>query len=810
MATSTKNQTNLIRYRDWFAAILLVSALIVAAARLTATDWVEDLSIILIITILGAIAGLALGYSRFSGLTAIFFSIIYGLFTVFWRLGETMSRSIPWSERFLSLAGRLEAAGTNLIQGLDIYDPILFLTAMGFLFWILSSHAGYSLFRHGDSWAAILPTGAALFIIHINDKFWPFRAWYLGLFLVIGLLLIARVTFLKHRQRWQKNRVRTPTYIGLDMARAALIAAVPLILIAWTAPALAKGLPAAQGEWQQIAQPVREQFDHMFASLKATVGIVADYYSDTLTLGRGNELSDLTVMTIEAPRLKPTGARYYWKARTYDYYGPNGWASTINSEEQITPDIFDQEIAISPYRWNAKITISPKIPLRTLHTVSETYSISRPGSASAVQNGDGSVDIHALEASPYLRAGEQYEIQAALTSASEVELREAGTDYPGWILDRYLQLPDTITPRTRELATQIVEGQDTPYDQAKAVTNFLRENIEYNERIAAPPADQERVDWLLFDYRQGFCNYYATAEIVLLRSLGIPARMAVGYAEGEGQAEIDIDAVPLDQQDLPLNELGSFLSDTNTYTIRQRELHAWPEVYFPSIGWVEFEPTANQLELFRPTGIDLAIDNSNQNADQETDPASLSALDNQEADTSDLLPELPVVTPQQAILRIVGQIVLIIGSIGILIFAAWGIRRRMPPEPISVQLEVNMRRIGITPPKFLTRWAYRASLSPLTKSYLEINKALRRLGVAPTQADTPAERVNSLTSILPAATDPANYLLSEYQAQIYSPHTPNGAENARTAGKQIRTLSIWAWFNRLISRWQEPSKKSQS
>ena len=79
-----------------------------------------------------------------------------------------------------------------------------------------------------------------------------------------------------------------------------------------------------------------------------------------------------------------------------------------------------------------------------------------------------------------------------------------------------------------------------------------------------------------FDLKQGFCNYYASIEVLMLRSVGVPARMAVGFAE------------------------GGFDNEANVYIVRSLDSHAWPEVYFPEIGWIEFEPTGNQDPLLRP------------------------------------------------------------------------------------------------------------------------------------------------------------------------------------------------------------------
>ena len=97
----------------------------------------------------------------------------------------------------------------------------------------------------------------------------------------------------------------------------------------------------------------------------------------------------------------------------------------------------------------------------------------------------------------------------------------------------------------------------TPYDRAKAIETWLRSNIVYNETIPQPPADQDPVDWLLFDLREGYCNYYASAMIMMLRTLGIPARMAAGFAQGTWDAA------------------------QNAYTVQERDAHTWVEVFSP-------------------------------------------------------------------------------------------------------------------------------------------------------------------------------------------------------------------------------------
>ncbi len=165
-----------------------------------------------------------------------------------------------------------------------------------------------------------------------------------------------------------------------------------------------------------------------------------------------------------------------------------------------------------------------------------------------------------------------------IANPSIEELRAAGTEYPEWVTDRYLQIPAGNRPAIKGTRrTHYSRVHITPYDKAQAITTYLRNEIQYTSKLTkSPPSFEDPLVWVLFEYKKGFCMYYASAEVLMLRTLGIPARMAVGFAEGEFDLQRD------------------------RYTVARFNSHAWPEVYFPGIGWVEFEPTGNQDPLNRP------------------------------------------------------------------------------------------------------------------------------------------------------------------------------------------------------------------
>jgi transglutaminase-like putative cysteine protease len=132
----------------------------------------------------------------------------------------------------------------------------------------------------------------------------------------------------------------------------------------------------------------------------------------------------------------------------------------------------------------------------------------------------------------------------------------------------FLALPDTVTQRTRDLAAQLAGEATSPYAAAAAIEAYLRQ-IPYDLEIDAPPAGVSDVtDYFLFDLRRGYCDYYATAFAVLARLAGLPTRFVTGFAS------------------------GNWSTSEQQWVITEAEAHSWPEVYFPQVGWVRFEPTA--------------------------------------------------------------------------------------------------------------------------------------------------------------------------------------------------------------------------
>jgi hypothetical protein len=179
-------------------------------------------------------------------------------------------------------------------------------------------------------------------------------------------------------------------------------------------------------------------------------------------------------------------------------------------------------------------------------------------------------------------------------------------------------------------------------------------------------------------------------------------------------------------------------------------------------------------------------------------------------DTEIELPELPATsetasiddTPLSvAVIALYTAAALLVGLIIYLLFVnRTKVQKSLNRIPIKV--DRGLSRVGLKSPAFLKRWAYYASLSPVTRSYMEINRALRRIGQPPSSRFTPAERAFSLQQLIPASNSHVQVLISEYHHAAYSLISAD-SERARQAGSAIRNLSYRAMFQHWIKSFKE-------
>lgn len=816
-----------LRWFDWIAAVLLFAALFTAASRLVATEWTANLSLTQTVATLGLIAGLALGQSRFAPRSVFYFALFFGLFTIPWQLGAALQTEPLWVDRLSGLFYRLALILYQLVNKLTVRDSLLFLVLMTVLFWALSVHAGYILVRYGNAWWAAIPSFVVILFFQHYDPLVTRRASYLAVYIFFTLVLVARMTFIRQHHSWQANRTALPPHLSLDFIRFTMLFALLIVVIAWTAPALANALPAAQRFWQPVRESWTDAVDDLnfaFASLRTTRPVYSPVYGNSAALGRGAPLATTQIFHVRAPLDPPPSVRFYWRARTFDTYANGQWLSTIDTNFDFDPENGNLLASSGQGRWQGSFEIVSAVHMGTIFTPVQPIWVSRQGQVQYVVNPDNTLDISSFIASPAISPGEVYQVTASISAPTITEMRQAGVNYPQWVTQRYLQLPDNISDRTRQLAEDLTAGLETPYDKAAAITQYLRQNITYVETIEGQPRPgQEVIDWFLFDLKQGFCNYYATAEIILLRLAGVPARWAVGYAQGE----------LITDETLP--EQGG---ERLIYSVIHKDAHAWPEVFFPGIGWVEFEPTVGQPDINRPLDNPLippapslsAIEQQDReinDAERMQDGVGAGATPAQEQNTRRVV--YWIVGILAGLILLLALAAFLLPALGLPGPAVWlerGLKRLgvQPPQsvqrwaersmsqrvvqlkPVPVILEAAMIKIGLRPPKLLQEWAQRAQLPALARAYNEINNALHQLGHPAAPTDTPAERAGSLQVLVPPAGDPAHRLVLEYQIGTFS-RQPANLEAAQQAAGDIRRLSWQARLQLLLARFQVQDRR---
>ena len=184
--------------------------------------------------------------------------------------------------------------------------------------------------------------------------------------------------------------------------------------------------------------------------------------------------------------------------------------------------------------------------------------------------------IVSIEPFERLEPGSQYKVTSEFTLDSEETLRNIPEEYPPGILERYLQIPDSLPDRVSILAAGIVSGTSNVYDKALAIETYLR-TLEYIGASTTIPHNADTVDHFLFESTEGFSDYFASAMAMMLRTQGIPTRLVLGFGPGEADPE----------------KLG--------FLVRDKDGHSWPEVFFRDVGWVPFEPTP--IYPIRPRGL---------------------------------------------------------------------------------------------------------------------------------------------------------------------------------------------------------------
>lgn len=762
------------RYWDWTCILLLFLLLQVAAARLSITSWTADLSIPGTLGMLGLAVGLGLGYSAFRRLVILVVSSLYTLVVLPLILIQPVQLEASLSERLINLGSRLWFSLGNLLTRQPIDDPLFFISFVSLIFWTAALMSGYALTRNTNPLVVILPFGIITLVIHNFDDYDPGHGWALPIVIFLSLVLLGRLVFAQYLVDWKARRIFAAPDTASDIQNLLWLAAGGIVLSAWLIPASLNNLETASQAWEKFYTPIRDRVSPAVNALESPYGSGDRdvFYGESLALGRTAALGEMPIFTLKInSSVVDPPPRYYWRGRIYDTYSNGEWHNLQALTHLFKPDQDILQLPETSNRLKIRANVTVEFSRQALiYSPGDLYWVNRPGSVFSSPGPGPTEDLAAWLAEPVLLAGDRYELQAEIINPSVEELRSAGTGYPQWIKDRYLQVPVEIADPIHELAVTISpQGPATPYDQAAAITGYLREEIKYRTELPPLPDNKDPLMWILFEQKEGFCMYTASAEVLLLRSLEIPARLAVGFTQGE--------------------------LERGNYHVKRVNSHAWPEVYFPTIGWVEFEPTSVQAPLVRPlntnesdrglSGADTGVPpNSNPNFEGKGETRAEESF----TPSSNLAGSF-LATRLGRVVFITLLMLLVLGTISL------GLRFKVF-DRLPVYLENIFVRFGSRPPHWLVQWIRWNEQTSIEKSFQAINLSLGWLGSSIPIHATPAQRAHLLVERLPVAQKNIEVLANEHEAELFTPRAADPVL-ARKAARSILFESVKAQLRRI-------------
>ncbi len=752
--------------KDGLMLALAIAMAVSPAVAMQWADWVPGLWVLQTVALYAVLAGFFLAKSRFSAGTVTLMGTIFGIFTIGLFTGLLLPPELPWHRKIPHLLVRQinwlikasnvildpEAADTSR-------DSLIFIMHTSVLLWLFGCILSWSTFRRKRVWLAVLPSGILLLITVANYYGSKPLGLVLVIYLFLAILYIVASHYLSREEEWLRSRVVFNRGIQFDFMQIGLFVALLAFPVAWFVPNVSAGervkgiTEPLEPRWQRI----QDGWTQLFASLKSYGGEYADPYGNTLALGGPREIEPQVIMDVSSI------GGHYWRGTIYDTYTGEGWTNTAETTLLVPPD---RPLQIAEYtrRQPITLTVTSYLPNSALlffpHQPAETDRQAK----FTVQNAQGlEYDIISALSRYVIYEGKNYQTTGSYSFASDEQLRLAGENYPDWVQDRYLQLPPEISPRVLELAAAITAPHQTPYDKTETLTDWLRENITYNERVEAPPVDVDPLEYFLFETKVGYCNYYASALAVMLRSQGIPARIAAGYTRGEWIDELDI------------------------YRVESTNAHSWVEVFFPHFGWVEFEPTTALPRLVRTVS---RQEDAGLEEDDAGDEEILIDPDTSLSEEDELLRQLREENRRAGALETSSRssnLELVIGGVLLLLLLAAGVA-------IFLINRRGMEDVGL-----------------VANLYDRMGRFSRWLGVKLVPTQTPFERATALAAAAPEAAAPIEVLTSLYVEERFG-QVEEGQfdQRANHVWSKLWPALLKSSFFHQLSRFQRDEAKGES
>jgi transglutaminase-like putative cysteine protease len=452
------------------------------------------------------------------------------------------------------------------------------------LVWCCTFFAAWQVYRRRRALVGLLPAGAVAALVAFFRGGLP--VFYFFSLIFCGLWLAALQRLGQEQDRWDEVGTDYPDALAAEMGMVLLPWLVVIFLLAAIWPVV-RLRPVRDAFWQKMDEPwsrletAAERYVGPLDTDRAIGGLARADHDGELPrshlLGSGPELRETRVLQVwtsdPPPATDEVGMplqgypRRYWRRSTFDTYTGQGWINASQEAQELAASApLSPRPPASQELWQKFEILLPEGPW--LYAANAPYRLDVP--VQAWRREGGELVGMTGDARRYIALS-----LVAEPSLAELQARESSTStLPAEVAARYLELPAAVPQRVLDLARRVAGDAPSHYERAQRIEAYLR-RYPYDLDLPQPPRNRDLVDWFLFDLQEGYCDYYASAMVVMARAAGIPTRLAMGYAQ------------------------GTFDPQSGAWLVSAMDAHSWPEVYIAGFGWVEFEPTAGQPALER-------------------------------------------------------------------------------------------------------------------------------------------------------------------------------------------------------------------
>ncbi|MDO9086850.1 MAG: transglutaminase domain-containing protein [Anaerolineaceae bacterium] len=670
----------------WLNLLIILALLFILAFSLSEAYWVRNSPPLFFFALIAVFSGWVLGLTRWRIGWCSVYSLLMAVALGVQYVGRIvpMGNEIPlhgWIEtmnwQIFVFIERMNGWNQSIQLGKAIYDDGYWTLMLIVLVWLVSAWLAVCLKRHKNTWMALLPLiGAIAFTLQNQQK----DVVFLLVALFFGLILVADQFYSRLHTSWKQRQVDFPEQLWVDWTAAVVVISVLVLIIASLAPAV-----TTREGWHHIRRWMDELKN---PKISTVMDNGSGEYNYRPSNGDDEELLLLQpwdLSFVGAPLPKKNGTVMWvrvgdstprpWRMAVYNTYTGKGW-----TEAELDPQ--SVQVGIDSMQQGRRALVQRF----TLFRAAEGRLFAAAEPVQSLRDGVQIVRLDNEDSHVVIGYVQQYELISMVPQVSADVLRNAAGGIPDEILEEYLQYPETLPQRVRNLADRLVEDEPTNYEKVIRIQNYIRQVVPYD--LESPPAaeGQDVVDYFLFEAPSGFCSYYASAMAILLRVESIPARVVTGYAP------------------------GVYVIEQGNFEVTGDLAHAWVEVYFSGYGWIPFEPTPSQEVPYYASSVPLEKKES----------------------------ETPATSIQQAsrrlmLLRII--IGFLIGMVFVWIcWLLWRIFRnrqrekKMALHPVAMEyrrLRLKLAGVGISAPPMKTPQEFLQEASGLLTNYPHIQKTLR-------------------------------------------------------------------------------------